>query len=106
MKKQFYYENKDAEICFTEEYFIDKMESEGIKEMTVLKAVPDKIPGIFWCKCECFCGDDSKDTCGKQCKAYEPRNGKSGCCRHYTTKLYIYGEKITINLKEEDETKN
>ena len=39
-----------------------------------------------------------KTTLCKQCNDYEPRNGKSGCCRFYTTTLYIHGKKITLKL--------
>ena len=96
MKNQFYFRNKDAEVCYTKDYFLEEMKTEGITEMEVYEAVPEKIPGVFWCKIECFCGDDSQDTCGKQCRAYAPRNGKSGCCRHYTTQIYYPGDKITL----------
>lgn len=99
MKKKLYFEDEDAEICYPEEHFIDHMKFEGIEAMEVNEAFPDKMKGIFWCKHEGFCGDDSSEACGKQCTAYAPRNGKSGCCKHYTTKIYMHGEKVTLKLK-------
>lgn len=98
MKQQFYFENEDAEICYTEDYWKDHMRMEGTAKIEVMQAVPDKIPGIFWCKNDAFCGDDSSQTCGKQCNAYAPRNGKSGCCKYYTTRIYLHGDKITLTL--------
>ncbi len=96
MKQQFYFKNEDSEICYTKDYFLDEMKDEKIAEMTVMEAVLDKSPGIFWCKEHFFCGDNSQDTCGNQCNAYEPRNGTSGCCKHYTTRIYSHGEKIIL----------
>lgn len=99
MKQQFYFENEDAETCYTEEYWKNYMKSEGLTKMEVMKGVPEKIKGIFWCKHEAFCGDDSSEYCGKQCNDYAPRNGKSGCCKHYTTQLYSHGEKVVLTIR-------
>lgn len=98
MKKQFYFEDEDSEICYTKDYFIRKMKEEGVTEKEVIKAYPDKLSGMFWCKKHDFCGDGTEDYCGKQCKDYAPRNGKSGCCKNHTSKLYIHGEKINLTL--------
>lgn len=96
MKKQYYFENEDSEICYTESHFQDIMKFEKVETIVVYEAVPDKINGIFWCRHEAFCGNDSSDTCGKQCRSYSPRNGKSGCYKYYTTKIYVCGNKITL----------
>ena len=90
-----YFEDSDSEVCYPLDYFTDSMDSSE-SEITLYEAIPDKIPGCFWCKVQYFCGDDSRDTCGKQCNDYKPRNGKSGCCKHYATTLYIHGEKVTL----------
>lgn len=97
--KKFYFETKHDEICYTESYFIDKMKDRGIQEIEVIKASPIKINGVFWCKHEGFMGDGSDQYCGNQCNAYTPRNGKSGCCKYYTTVLYEQGEKTILKLK-------
>jgi len=98
MKKQLYFENEDSEICYTKDHFIDQMKFEVITEMEVNEAIPDKLNGIFWCKHEAFCGDDSSETCGKQCTSYKPINGKNGCCKYYTTRIYVWGEKIKLKI--------
>lgn len=98
MKKQFYFKDEDALVCYTEDRFLEVMKFKKLKEMEVTEAILTKNSGYFWCKHECFRGVDSKNTCGKQCYAYKPRNGKSGCCIHYSKKVYLHGEKITLKL--------
>ncbi len=101
-KEKMYFEEIDGEFCYTEERIKERTNSD-LKEIDVFEAY--KLPvkyrdkGIFWCKTEGFCGDDSQDTCGKQCNNYEPRNGVSGCCKAYTTALYYAGDKVTLKLE-------
>ena len=98
MRKKYYFEFSDSEICHTEDYFQDRMIDEGLIVIEVYEAIPDKISGMFWCKVIAFCGDDTADSCGKQCNEYSPRNGKSGCCKHHTAWLYYHSNKITLSL--------
>ena len=98
MKTQFYFKDIDSEMCYTKDYFIDHMKYNDLKEIEVYNAEKEKIDGVFWCKTQLFCGDDSRDTCGRQCHEYNPRNGISGCCKHYTTQLYVHGNKIILTL--------
>jgi hypothetical protein len=100
MKAKYYFLYPDSEICHQREYFETWMRFAGLNEIEVFEAVPDKISGIFWCKEQSFCGDGSYGICGKMCKDYSPRNGKSGCCKHYTTRLYVHGNKVKITLKK------
>ena len=99
MKEAYYFKASDSEVCYTLEYFNDLMRENNLTEMRAYEAIPDRTTGCFWCKVECFCGDNSRDSCGKQCRQYAPRNGKSGCCKHYTTKLYVHGELILLHLE-------
>lgn len=101
MKKKFYFKNEGDEICYTEEKILADMKSDGIDELTVLEAYPYKASGgIFWCKHDCFCGDDSYEYCGKDnCRNYTPRNGKSGCCKYYTTIMYGTGDEVTLKVE-------
>ena len=98
---KYYFEDSDSEMCHQECYFQDMMCFDGKSEMELFEAIPDKTGGgIFWCKLLAFCGDDTGDSCGKQCEDYEPRNGKSGCCKHHTSWLYIHGNKIILTAKQ------
>lgn len=94
-----YFKNEDADMCYQKEYWIEYMKTEGLTEIEVMKAIPNKILDIFWCKQHCMCGDKSEKSCGKECKFYAPRNGESGCCKHYTTRVYFHGEKVTLKIK-------
>ena len=100
MKNQYYFEFNDSEMCYDADYFQDRMLEEGKTEMEVFEGVPERIPGVFWCGVECFCGDDSANTCGLQCKQYDPRNGKNGRCKHHNIWLRTHGDKITLKLKQ------
>jgi len=96
-KKKLYFENEDAENCYSEEYFQDKMKEEGLEELTVLEANKSKEKEYIYCTAIDSCGESS--NCGKECEDYEPRNGKNGCCRHRRT-IYEYGEEVTLKLKQ------
>ena len=98
-RPKYYFEHNDSEICYQADYFQYEMYDAGLTEMEVYTAIPDNTLGVFWCKVDCFCGDDSSETCGKQCNNYEPRNGKNGCCKHHTSWLFIHGDKITLKRK-------
>jgi len=98
MKKQYYFESANSETCWTADYFESRMIEEGVKEITVYAAIPDKIPGVFWCTEHLYCGDDSAESCGNQCIEYEPRNGKNGCCRHHRSTVYELGGAVKLTL--------
>ncbi len=85
-----YFETKHSEHCYSEDYFEEGQE--------VFEAVPEKILGIFWCKkdCEVWEKDIHYNPCGKNCKNYSPRNGKSGCCKHYSNIVYSQGKKVIL----------
>jgi hypothetical protein len=99
--KKYYFENKDSEICYPKEYFIDKMKDEKLKEIEVFEAEKYKEVGIFWCKKYYTVGEKEKgyEGCGNYCRGYEPKNGKSGCCKHYSRTLFTLGKKITLKIK-------
>lgn len=96
MKRKLYFKDVDAELCYTEDYFLESMDPDET-EVEVLEAVHERIGGIFWCKEHGFCGDDTKETCGRDnCDQYEPRNKVSGCCMHHTHWLYTHGDKVIL----------
>lgn len=83
MNKKFYFSNLDGmESCKTIEGWKDYMRYEGLKSGTLFKAKVDR--GCSYGYCIKF-GEFTErgETCGKSvCKKYDPRNGKSGMCRH------------------------
>ena len=75
---------------------IEYMNENGLKEITVHKAKSFKDPDYMYCRLH---GMGEKGYCGKGwCKDYQPRNGKSRCCR-LQGKLYEEGKEITIKIK-------
>jgi hypothetical protein len=95
----FYFESNNSEICYSEDYFQDLMNFEGWSEMDVVEAIPERIPGVFWCNVHCFCGENTAHTCGRQCREYKPRNGKNGRCRHHSVNLFTHGNPVTLKRK-------
>ena len=74
------------------------MEQEQIESFDLYEAENIQIDGAFFCNCFELAGN--KGICGKECYMYNPRNGKSGCCKHYTNNIFERTDKkITIKLK-------
>ncbi len=96
--KKLFFENIDDEQCHPEEYFRFQMELEGIDELPLHKATKTKVSGYFWCRRYEIVGEKGQGTCGRDCPNYNPRNGKSGICKHYSLEFYEPTEEI-ITLK-------
>ena len=86
----------DEVFCYSKDTIIDMMKSNNLIEITVYVAVPMYSNDLFWCKVYAECCEKGS-SCGKQCCHYNPKNGKSGCCK-YVGKLFERGEEITIKL--------
>ena len=97
---QYYFKYSDSELCYNIAYFINYMKEHCLEEIEVYKAVPEIIGGgVFWCIEHQFCGDGTKEYCGKNnCKQYEPRNKISGVCKNNRDILYQNGDKIKLKL--------
>ena len=54
-----------------------------------------KNPDEFWCMCDNEAYPFG--SCGKNCKYYEPRNGKNGICKYHGY-VYIRTKKFTLNI--------
>ncbi len=96
MKTQYYFGSKDDEICYDIEHFQANMVVDKVDTIEVFKAIPERISGVFWCKVFQEWGERNDYTCGKHCKEYDPRNGRSGCCKHYSNISYEAGEKVIL----------
>lgn len=92
-QRKYFFRRVDDELCFTKDYFIREMEYEDIKELEVYKAKPHRDSDYFFCRAVDEMGE--RGECGKQCDDYDPRNGKSGICKHMGH-LYEVGEKTII----------
>lgn len=93
-----YFEEHNEESCYPLSYFKNKLKSEDLVEIRLFEAKKvDKheTKGWFWCREHGGVGDKGEGTCGKDCEFYAPRNGISGCCKHYSTTFY---ERTEIEL--------
>lgn len=93
-----YFREGDDEVAYDLETHYDYMRSEGIKELKVYRAKAEIGTGMFWCQEYQEIGD-TKESCGKQCEAYKPRNGKSGICKHYGYPYEKTDEVKTLKVK-------
>ncbi len=73
----------DDDTCYTLQSQIDYMIDNFINEMDLWLAERETNVPYFFCKHFGECGDKSESGCGKLCEGYNPRNGKSGVCKHY-----------------------
>lgn len=93
----YYFQSKESEFCYSAEYFQNEMLENSLAEMTVFKAVPEQVPGAFFC--QSFGLVSEIGHCGRACKSYEPKNGKWGICRHFGS-LYSPGYEVTLKRNE------
>ena len=92
--KKYYFASKDDEMCYSMNYFKELMEYEGFDEIELIKAKRYYGEDYFWCK-EFYTFEERSDNdCGKWSDGYAPRNGKSGCCKHYSLIFYEPSDKI------------
>jgi hypothetical protein len=94
--KKLYFENEDATECYSLDYFMEIAKSDGVKEISVLKAIKDTKEKFFiWCGLY----DDvvGKNDCGKSnCDAYV--KGRGNTCVN-KGKLYTHGDSVTFKVE-------
>jgi len=101
MKKiKTYFSKLSEEFSQIKEWLLNEMKECGITELRVNEA--KRIVGSEFYFCEAFYAIGEKnsidyDGCGKVCDEYEPRNGKSGCCRHRSF-CYESGKKFILTI--------
>ena len=94
MRPKYYFRNINDEICYTLDYHLSDAKDEGLKEIELFEAIPEKVEGFYYCKA--VEAPAEKDFCGKNCEDYIPRNGKNGMCRHKARFFFTPGNKITF----------
>jgi len=82
-------------MCFDLRSHVEDARREGLTEIRLLEAVPEKVSGMFWCKAVDAVGEDGE--CGRQCQHYDPRNGKSGICKEKSI-LYTHGKEVVFTF--------
>ena len=92
---------KGDDVCYNLDAHIDFMLSNCITEMDLWLAERVTNSPYYYCKKFGEVGEKSEGGCGKLCKGYEARNGKSGACKYNG---YTYEQtEICFTLKWTDE---
>ena len=88
-KKLYFCHQIDEELCCTLEHFLEEMKERNLTEIKVARARRQTKSPYYFCKAigECGIKPPEGEPCGSNCCDYQPRNGKSGCCKHYG---YVY----------------
>ena len=92
---KYYFQEHDGD-CYTLDYHLDCMKENDIKEMEVFEGIIARGIGYFFCQADHEMGEVG--YCGKMCEDYQPRNGKSGICKHHNFPRYPGKSKI-LKLK-------
>jgi hypothetical protein len=84
-----YYSYKDDEECYLLSHFIDLINQGEIEDGIILEEMKREYgSNIFWCNLYDVIFEKGEGDCGfEQCVGYDPRNGKSGCCKHFVAPL-------------------
>lgn len=96
-KKKIYFSEMDDEFCHPIPYLLKEMEDRELTETKVHSAKVDYDSDYGWCKAFSVPLEKRESGCGKECKHYEPRNGKSGCCKEYGY-CYLPDQEYTLNI--------
>ena len=94
-KTKLYFKSEDDVRCSPLEDFINEAKCDGLKEITLIEAIPDN-DGI-WCL---YSGESTeRGDCKKSvCSYYESKSGR-GICKH-RGQLYYHGNKVVF-LKQD-----
>ena len=79
--KKLYFHELDDECCYHLDSILDYMKENEISELKIFEAKRETGSDYFYCKYY-DCAAEKNGECGKMCDGYQPRNGKSGICRH------------------------
>lgn len=81
-KRYFFINNDDEENCYNLNWILNYMADNHISILKVFLAKRETDSGYFFCKKYQQSGTKEESNCGKSCPMYDPRNGKSGICKH------------------------
>lgn len=100
-KEKLYFSNEiDEEMAYTKSFLIEEMKERGLSEINISEAIRELGTDYFFCKAvgEVGMRGEAYEPCGKECKLYEPRNGKSGCCKHRGFCYVPSEEELTLKI--------
>ena len=95
MGEEMKYYGNGGEVVYKKDHWLDQVWDTG-KPVVVELQKREKGGECLWCS-ELGEFIYTRDECGKQCKDYAPRNGKSGCCKKAAPGFVGTGEFYEIN---------
>lgn len=96
-KGALFFDSKDAECCYPLIHHIShRIIEQGFKEMTLFLAEPVNSADFFFCRNYGMTGE--KGSCGRMCEGYQPRNGKSGVCKHFGRMYENTGKEFKVEV--------
>lgn len=97
MKKFYFDKDSDDESCYRIGHFQNERKEKD-EDIILEEAKVERGSEYFYCK-EFHEAGMVGDGCGKECKRYQPRNGKNGRCR-FSGPVYTGSGKIFRLTKE------
>ena len=91
---KYYFQTPQSERAYTLAYHIEAARKLGLPEIALYEAIPVEFPGFFWCRHSDQMGEAG--VCGADCEGYTPKNGRSGCCRHYSKRFFEVGNVVVF----------
>jgi len=98
LHKAWFISNLD-DICIRISSHIEDMKQADLEEITLYLAERETGVSHFYCRELGFVGEKSEGGCGRECKHYAPRNGKSGACKHIGYTYDNTGRMFLLKLK-------
>lgn len=100
-KEKLYFQNENAEVCNPLEYFLHDAKLDGLKEITLIEAIPsNSVNDHVWCTY--FLAVSERSECRKSiCNKYESNKSGRGTCIH-RGKLYDHGESFTFKITPDE----
>ena len=99
LHQSFFFGN-GADLCYRLSSHIENIIDSGIDELKLNLAERETNSDYFYCRFFGRVGEKSDGGCGKMCKGYEPRNGKSGICKHSGYTYDNTGREFLLRLNQ------
>ena len=103
-KRKLYFCESVDDCSWTKDQFIDWMKENHVGELTLTEVKREIKSDYFYCRANDSCGERGDGECGRLCIDYEPRNGKSGICKHWAHTVEPTGQLINVVVKENEFT--
>lgn len=97
-KPKLYFQSVDDTFCSPLESHLQDARNEGLEQVTLIEAVPDKDnPDFIWCMQQGECVE--RHMCKKdQCEDYESKSGRGVCSNRGN--LYQHGDEVSFNVND------